>query len=291
MASSSVERNNPNRRRQQMTGLLGSFFRFCLFLITLAGFAALLWFVSLRSKALQPYVTKLSENPSGAINDLLASGNEIANEITRDDRFEIEKVVHRSTVETMVISRSESIVTSRTYSGVITPGQSSQLGFKRTGIVEKLMVDQGDKVSKGDTIAMLDVESLVADKAVLQAELQAAKSLLAELEAGPRTQTIQAAKAKLEELKSLADLWKVTMNRRSRLAAQSAGSQQNLDEARLQLAAASSRYNSQLEVVNELEEGTRKEKLEAQKATVEKLNASILSIDVRIKESQLNGSL
>lgn len=190
-------------------------------------------------------------------------------------------------VHTLTIEEAIAPMISRDFSGVFIATQSSDLGFKRTGRLMEFLVDQGDSVSKGDVLAVLDTDSLVADAAVLKAKMRAAEAKLAELVAGPRPQTISAAKAKLSEYASLRDQAQSTAARNQRLINDNAVSRQEADDAQFDLSASSNRYLAQLQVVRELEAGTRTEIVDAQKAAVEELDAQLKSLEVTIRESKL----
>jgi HlyD family secretion protein len=73
------------------------------------------------------------------------------------------------------------------------------VSFKIAGRVVKRLVDEGDKVERGQLIAELDTADLKADVALRQAELRAASAALAELEAGSRPEEIAAARAAAEK--------------------------------------------------------------------------------------------
>ena len=72
------------------------------------------------------------------------------------------------------------------------------ISFKIPGRVEERLVDEGDKVRKGQVVAKLDKADLEADVAVRRAELLATQAALAELEAGSRPEEINASRAAME---------------------------------------------------------------------------------------------
>lgn len=195
-----------------------------------------------------------------------------------------EMVTH---VETMVINDKQNFFMPRSFTGVLAARRTSELAFKRTGRVEKLHADQGDYVKKGQLLAELDKASLEANLAVLHAQRDAAESRLRELIAGPRKQTIDAAKAQLKEIEALRDLALATYQRRMQLAASDAISKQDIDDARLQLSANEGKYDAQTQVLSELEEGTRIEQIDAQRAEVEQIDANIQSLRIDLNESEL----
>ena len=85
----------------------------------------------------------------------------------------------------------------------------AEVSFKIAGRVEQRLVDEGDRVAAGQSIARLDSRELSQEVALRQAEVQAAEAALAELEAGSRPEEIgqaaaalQRAEAKLAELQA-----------------------------------------------------------------------------------------
>lgn len=190
-------------------------------------------------------------------------------------------------VQVLTIETASDPTVSRNFSGVFIATQSSDLGFKRTGRLTQLLVDQGDMVAKGEVLAILDTDFLDAEVSVLKAKKRAAEAKFAELVAGPRPQTISAAKAKLNEYASLRDQAQSTASRAQRLINEKAVSQQELEDTAFELSASVNRYQAQLQVVQELEAGNRSEVIDAQKAIVEELDAQLNSLQITIRESKL----
>lgn len=192
-----------------------------------------------------------------------------------------------STVSTMVVEKSDDSSTTRTYSGVFMATQSSDLGFKRTGQLVELKVDQGQRAKKGEVLAVLDTATILAERAVLAATRRSAQAKLDELISGPRVEAISAAKAKLQEFAALRDQARNVAERKQRLIGGNATSRQSLEKANYDLDASENRYQSQLEVVRELEAGTRSEQLESQQAVIEQLDAQIEAVEIQLEESEL----
>ncbi len=190
-------------------------------------------------------------------------------------------------VETISVNEQNDVRVSRSFTGTLVAKRSSELGFKSIGRVQKLFVEQGERVKKGQTLAELDVSSLRADVKVLESEKLVALAKLDELVAGPRKQTIEAARRQADELLAMRDQARSTFERRQRLANSEAISVQDIDDARHQLAAAEAKLKVQQQMVGELEEGTRKEQIAAQRAEVQMLDARIASLGVQLEESRL----
>jgi multidrug efflux pump subunit AcrA (membrane-fusion protein) len=190
-------------------------------------------------------------------------------------------------VETIRLSAEDDSFLPRSFTGVVAARRASDLAFKRAGRVEKVLVDQGEKVVTGQVLAELDTASLKANLAVVQAQRNAADARLRELVAGPRRQTIEAARAQVKEMEALRELAFTTFDRRMKLAASDAISKQDIDDSRLQLAANEGRLDAQRQVLSELEEGTRKEQIVAQEAAVKQLDANIEALQIELQESTL----
>ena len=208
-----------------------------------------------------------------------------------DDRGNVYELSSNSANEPFVPvvtlkEESESQI-SRTFTGTVVAKRSSELGFKRIGRIESIAVDQGQRVKKGQVLAVLDSATLRAETKVLEAQSAAAQALLDELIAGPRIQTVDAARAELSEAQAMRDLMKSTFDRRQGLANSDAISRQDIDDARHQLSAAEAKVNAQRQVLAELQAGTRDEKISAQRAELLRLSASMRSLEIQIEESEL----
>lgn len=195
--------------------------------------------------------------------------------------------VSRLTVPSALVQAAGVSEVPRAFSGLVKPVRSSDLGFKRTGRLVHVRVDQGDAVSQGAVLAELDTDSLLADLANARAQLSAAQARLAELVAGPRRETIQAARAQVVDLTAQLNLAKTQFDRRTQLRNSGAISAQEYDDAKFQVAAAEGRLNVSASQLEELVAGTRQEQITAQQASVQQLEAAVSRLEVDIDESQL----
>lgn len=190
-------------------------------------------------------------------------------------------------VEVAEAIRVDSINLPRQYSGTIKAARTSELGFKRTGILETVFVEQGASVAAGQVLAELDTESLRASLAEAQAQRDGAQAVLDELISGPRQQTIAAARAEVEDFESQRELAEIEFQRKQRLLAGRAISEQEFDDTRSLLRSVSQRLNAAKNRLAELEEGTRVERIRAQRAELARLDALVQRIEVDIRESRL----
>ena len=72
----------------------------------------------------------------------------------------------------------ESFVAERSFAGRITPRRTTELGFELSGHVVEILVDDGDEVGAGETIARLDTDQLTARRDRLVAEREEVRARL-----------------------------------------------------------------------------------------------------------------
>jgi HlyD family secretion protein len=158
----------------------------------------------------------------------------------------------------------------------------ARLGFQVAGRIETIRVQEGDPVRTGDTLALLDRAELQARQAQAAAALAAARALLAELEAGSRTEErVQAQEAARSASDRLADAER-DLVRTQRLFDAGALSQEQYDKARLQvdvLRAQKEQADQQLRLV---QTGPRAERLTAQRAVVAQAAAAVRQADATL---------
>lgn len=175
----------------------------------------------------------------------------------------------------------------RRYTGTVTARRTSEVGFERAARLKKVLFDEGDFVKANQPIAQLDVQHLKKRQAELTARRAEAAALLDELVAGPRKQTIEAARAEYNSLVAQVKQQRRTHERMEKLVANDAAAEQQLDDTQFALESLVEQKNAANQRLNELEEGTRKEKITAQKAVVAQLDAQIADLTIDINESTL----
>ncbi|HMO13435.1 MAG TPA: HlyD family efflux transporter periplasmic adaptor subunit [Pirellulaceae bacterium] len=190
-------------------------------------------------------------------------------------------------VELLQIEFHPEVRVTREFSGAFRASRSSELGFKRTGRLETVRVEQGDVVQANDVLAELDTEYLLSSLAELRSQRDGAAAMLAELMAGPRQQTIAAARADVQDLQAQLELAIADFERRERLKGSGAISMKEYDDAKTLVRSIEQRLEASSNRLSELEEGTRAETIAAQQAEVARLEAAIQRIEVEIRESKL----
>ncbi|MBX2805720.1 MAG: efflux RND transporter periplasmic adaptor subunit [Hyphomicrobiales bacterium] len=130
-------------------------------------------------------------------------------------------------VEVTPVMITDSFSTMRRYVGRLEPARTTDVSFEVGGLVQSVLVDEGETVASGQTIARLDIAKLKSTRRQLEAQI-----------------TEFAARRGLAQL---------TLDRQSKLNRQGFASQESLDEARTSFAvnsAAIERINAEIEVLD-----------------------------------------
>src|SRR5581483_881903 len=143
------------------------------------------------------------------------------------------------------------------------------------GHVTRVVVDEGQRVSAGDTLAALTQPTLSGDIDALRARVASAAATLRDLEQGPRPEEITRAAADLESARADAVRTTSDLARLTPLAARNIVSQQQLDAARAANVNAIARREAAAASVRLLRQGTREEQLRAARAELQNARASL----------------
>jgi multidrug efflux pump subunit AcrA (membrane-fusion protein) len=190
-------------------------------------------------------------------------------------------------VETLTVEAAHSYEVTRSYTGEIAALRSSDLGFTRGDSLVQVFVAEGDRVSAGEPLALLDTQTLLAQRRQLEAQLAQAQAQLLELERGARQEAIAAAEAQVREADTQLELQRQQQERREFLYQEGAISREQLDEFSLGAEALAARRDRAQSSLDELLNGTRPEQVMAQQAVVRQIEASLSRIDVDLNQSTL----
>lgn len=190
-------------------------------------------------------------------------------------------------VQTQVLTPIESITRERQFSGTIVAARRSRLAFQRSARLVSVLVDQGDVVKEGDKLAVIDQRQLLTQVAQLKAQLSQQKAVLAELNAGPRQETVAAMQAELQSVTADVDLRLATLKRTEKLFERKVTTAQDLDESRLAWKSLGSKREAVKKRLDELLAGTRQEQVDAQQAMVAGLEAQLASLNIDVADSTL----
>ncbi len=190
-------------------------------------------------------------------------------------------------VQTTRIQLAKTYQTRQSYTGEVVAMRTSEIGFERGGKLVAVFVDEGDRVATGELLAKLDTSNLAAQRQSLVAQKAQATARLAELKNGARKEQIAAAAARVRDLARQLELQKIKRDRRKYLYTEGAIAKEKLDEIDFNSQALSARLSNARSNLAELINGTRREQITAQQATVEQLAAQIADLDITITKSTL----
>lgn len=161
------------------------------------------------------------------------------------------------------------------------------LAFRVPGRLDAVNFEEGDTVSAGDVIAVLDVAPLRDAVAQAKAEASVRQAELARLEAGSRSQEIDRARAYVEELEANVRVAQQTFDRQAKLRDSGFASPQAYDIARAALDAAKKRLVAGQKDLALVKIGPRVEDIAAGEAGVEAAEAAVAQAELNLGDTSL----
>lgn len=150
-----------------------------------------------------------------------------------------------------------------------------QVLSKVRGRLEALQIDEGDAVTAGQVIAVIEHEDLQVEVERAQAELDSVRAEWALMQAGTRIQELEQAEDRVRRAKADLDDATITLKRVERLLAGGFVSKEELDRAQVAHTAAETELAIAKKHLGILEEGARKEERQALLARVRKAEANL----------------
>ncbi|MEM7648520.1 MAG: biotin/lipoyl-binding protein, partial [Cyanobacteria bacterium P01_A01_bin.70] len=140
-------------------------------------------------------------------------------------------------VEALTVPVAETALTVRiTASGTVEPVQTVNLSPKTSGILENLLVEQGDRVTAGQVIAQMENDDVAAQIRLREAAVAEAAAQLEDVRRGNNQEAIaqaaaavDTAAAQVSDAAARLDLAQAQLERNRSLATQGAISQNELD--------------------------------------------------------------
>lgn len=163
----------------------------------------------------------------------------------------------------------------------------TDLGFPLPGRIDRIAVEEGDRVAKGQEVAALDRSRLEAVKAQAEAQAEAARARLAELEHGTRPEVVAQAEAALSAAEQALDQAEKDHDRAKALYEGEAIPKEKLDRAETALASARAERDRATEQLKLARTGPRTEEIEAQRALLRQARAGIDQADAALADAVL----
>jgi len=149
-----------------------------------------------------------------------------------------------------------------------------QAAFFNTGRIEQLLVQEGDAVKAGQLLARLDASRCQAALDRAEAEVAAQEQIVARLQAGSRPEEIAEAKARVRAAQAALKDARQKSRRLKALAADEYASQQHLEESEIAQDAAQANLEALQQAAALVEQGPRREDVEAAQARLKALQAA-----------------
>ncbi|MBJ8497732.1 HlyD family efflux transporter periplasmic adaptor subunit [Acinetobacter oleivorans] len=164
------------------------------------------------------------------------------------------------------------------------------LAFEQSGRIEKLLVQEGDKVKAGQVLAALNTNALHIQAKQAQAQLKAQQEAIVKQDVGARPEEISQAKAQLASAQAELDKTNKNLQRLQILVSSTDGraiSQQELDYAKSNKDSAEAAVRERQANLELIVKGARQEDREATKAQYEVTKANLDLINYNLTQAEL----
>lgn len=161
------------------------------------------------------------------------------------------------------------------------------LAFQVSGRIERLLVEEGEQVKRGQEVALLvadDYEQVVTGA---QAEVAAAQAALAALKAGTRKQELRVAEATLEQARAEQNYAQQEVQRVRTLITQKLVSQEQLDQAELRHDVARATMRRAKQQLLLLQEGPRQEDIDKAEAELAARRSRLANAERQLSYTRL----
>jgi HlyD family secretion protein len=165
--------------------------------------------------------------------------------------------------------------------------RETDLAFNNSEHIDRLLVQEGDRVSKGQLVATLHRERLEAEVAAAEARVAAQRAVVARLEVGSRPEEVRQARANVTAARSRLSDAQVTYTRTHDLSEKKLISQQTVDDAQTSLDTAHADLEVAQQVLALAVEGPRTEDIEEAKALLKASEAELALAREVLKDTEL----
>jgi len=163
------------------------------------------------------------------------------------------------------------------------------LAFRVAGRVQRVLVDEGDKVQPGQLLAQLDPAPNEREVAEDEANVAALGARLALLRAGNRKEDVAQAAALVEERNATLVNAQALLDRELRLADTGASTREHLEQAQAARDEATARLAASQQAYTESKIGFRSEEIAEAAANFERAKATLAQARLRLEDTRLVG--
>ncbi len=191
----------------------------------------------------------------------------------------------------VAIAQKGGITSSLSLTGTLEALQEIQLTSKIPGKVEKVLVEKGDAIRRGDVVIELEKEELVLAVAQTEAALETAEAALAKVLAGARHEEIQQAEAAVEQARANAEICKLTLDRMENLLRDDSIARVKYDEAKARCDAALAQLRAAQAQYEMAKAGPTKEDTALARAQVEQAKAAVASAKRQLENATIRSPI
>jgi HlyD family secretion protein len=170
-----------------------------------------------------------------------------------------------------------------TYQGYV-EGEYVNIASSQSGRLNKLFVTRGENVNSDAPLFVLDSENETAQLHQNESELTSAQAVLNDMHKGSRTEELDVIKAKLTQAKADADNFQEQLRRNQELYKANALSKETLDNTTASAHRSAALVNELQNSLKVAQIGDRKDRIEAQKAKVDQIQALITQTTWKLSE-------
>jgi len=162
---------------------------------------------------------------------------------------------------------------------------------KVSGQVKKIFINEGDKVSAGDTLMTIDHDLFAIQLRQAEASVEGAKAQLELLKQGARTEDIIQAEELLKQAKANLELMQATKERNEKLYRSNSITKQQWDDISTKFDIASAQFNSANENVKKIKNLARPEEIKQAKANLDRQIAAADFLKKNISDSYVTAPI
>ncbi len=189
-------------------------------------------------------------------------------------------------VQTMTVPEFQSAET-RIFPGKISPAHEVNLSFRVSNKIAEFPVSEGEHVKAGDIIALLDSRDFIIAQRNISGRLEEARANLEAMLAGARTEDIQSIEARLRAARTVRKEAELQHERYQELHKKDVIAKAVLDNARSKKHEAQSEVRALEMELQKASSGARQEDIQAMRARIDSLEASLDEAESARKDSVL----
>lgn len=190
-------------------------------------------------------------------------------------------------VKTMVLSET-TVMETRSFPGLVQAASETDLAFRVGGPLIEFDVRIGQRVEKGDIIALIDPRDFEINVMRLSAALGEARAALKAMRVGARAEDIAALEAKLTAARAQMTESERNVERLKKLLADKAISQSQYDQTKAAYDTAKANVDALVQELRKARRGARAEDIEATEAGIQRLSADVKAARNALDDTRLH---